>query len=625
MDELQKPANESMEFEVRPQKLRLRGGTIGLVALGLVAVLAVGVVAGALVNRAAAPQGDPLAKIMPADSILYFTMTTHPEEQDHYDVIAKAWKDSKEARQIESALGAAITASGFDWDADIRPWLGDRVAVGVVDLGGYDKPTAGDSGATDSLPRYRAPFFVVAVQTRDRAKSDAFLADFREARQTSLGSSRLFDETYRGIPIVYVVNDSAYMPEGEAYATVNDAIVFTLGSGNLKRVIDVALDGASLATDTDFRTSMEALPAWSVGAFYMDYGGYMDAMLTMTEGIYGSLSSVDGTDAAQQIDELRRQQREQAEKLSQMFRGLGVAMSYEPSGIRFDVALQFDLESMPESMRALYAVGLTAAPNRIFDAIPASAVLAVNMNDPAATWKPILSDRAYWSMLSTGTPPFGFNGEDVPAKIAEFEQKAGIDLESDFLDLLNGELALVVLPAADPARAGGDPYSFFPRLPFELAVVADSSDAARAAASLDQLAGALLDMAGQGSLQPLDSLPATALLGPDGGMILAYGAIDGRLVIGSNVDTLRAIDTADQAPLSADATFTSATSVLSPDRLTTAYARFEPVWQWFESASGSECAACNYLRPIQWMSISGDKLDATSGMMRETMHIGIQP
>ncbi|HEY4720761.1 MAG TPA: DUF3352 domain-containing protein, partial [Anaerolineae bacterium] len=140
--------------------------------LGVVAVA--GVAAYALINRAASPTGDPTANVMPANTMMCFSMTTHPDQQPNFNVVADAWKNSKEAKQLQSGLVLGVASAGFNWDEDIVPWLGERVGVGLVDLGGTDQSAPVTD--TEKTPTYRAPFFLVAAQTRDHAKSDTFLA-----------------------------------------------------------------------------------------------------------------------------------------------------------------------------------------------------------------------------------------------------------------------------------------------------------------------------------------------------------------------------------------------------------------------------------------------------------------
>ncbi len=637
-------SNESIDFEVRPRSLRLPGKKIGLLATGLAVVIATGILAAVVIGTATS-QEDPLARAMPPNAIAYFSMTTHPDMQPHFDAVAAAWRDSKEAEQLESALNSMLTFSDFNWEDDILPWLGDRVALGVVDLGGYEPPPADSSSGESSYGRYRMPFIVLAAQTRDQARSDAFLAAFREQRENNLPEgSAVFDEVYREVLIAYVANEAEYLPPyGEAWATVGDVVVaVTSGRDDLKKVVDAALDGTTLAETENFRVTMDALPAQNVAAFYVDYARFMDEMMALSSRTYEAFAGIqpgitgDADTWQKQIEEMRLRQdegRARLQEVLQAFGGMGAAMAYEPGGIRFDWVMQYLPDRLPEDMRELYSVSdLPPVSNRVFDSTPSSAILAVNMTSLAPKWSALL-DSPDWLNLAFGGFWFGgpFGGEaDMADRIAELEQSTGVDLSADLLDLFTGEMALVMLPESDqPEPPSDDPfaYAFFPRFPFEFAAMLDSTDAARAAGSLDKLFGALIQMTERGDrLQPLDSLPGSAVLDADGGVRLAYAVVDGRLVVASTVDTLRAIDAAGDSPLSADETFRTAMSALPAERLASGYVRLEPLWEaLFASPYTDSCEACNYLRPIQWMSFAGQAPGEAPGIQRGTLHIGLEP
>ena len=640
----QEKTNESIDFEVKPRSPRLPGKKIALLAAGLAVVIAAGILAAVVIGTASS-QEDPLARAMPANAMAYFSMTTHPDLQPHFDAVAAAWRDSKEAEQIESALNSMLTFSELNWEGDILPWLGDRVALGVVDLGGYEPPPADSSSGESSYGRYRMPFVVLAAQTRDRAGSDAFLAALREQRESNLPEgSAVFDEVYRDVSIAYVANDAEYLPPyGEAWATVGDVVVAVIsGRDDLKKVVDAAMDGTTLAETEKFKVAMDALAAQNVAALYVDYGRYMDEMMALTSRTYEAFGRIqsdltgDAGEWQKQMEEMRRRQdegRARLQEVLQAFGGMGAVMTYEPSGIRFDWAMQYSPDRLPEDMRALYSVSdLPPASNRVFDSIPSSAALAVNMTNLAPKWSALL-DSPDWLNLAFGGFAFGgpFGGETGMAdRIAELEEGAGIDLSADLLDLFTGEMALVMLPKADQPEPPADnpfEYTFFPRFPFEFAAMLDSTDAARAAGSLDKLFGALLQMTERGDrLQPLDSLPGSAVLDADGGVRFAYAVVDGRLIVASTVDTLHAIDAAGESPLSADETFRAAMSALPAERLLSGYVRLEPLWEaLFASPYTDSCEACNYLRPIRWMSFAGEAPGEAPGIQRGTLHIGLEP
>jgi hypothetical protein len=339
----------------------LPGKKIGLLVAGLAIVIAAGLLASVVIGTATS-QEDPLAHTMPSNVIAYFSMTTRPDRQPHFDAVAAAWRDSKEAEQIESALNSLLTFSDFNWEDDILPWLGDRAALGVVDLGGYDLPPADSSSGGSSYGRYRMPFVVLAAQTRDRAESDALLAAFRRQRESGLPEgSAIFDEVYRDVSIAYVANDAEYLPPyGEAWATIGDVVVAVAsGRDDLKKVVDAALDGATLAESENFRATMDALPAQNVASFYVDYARFMDEMMALTSRTHDAFAGFtpdaagDADTWQKQMEEMRRRQDERRARLQEMlqaFGGMGGAMVYEPGGIRFDWVMQYSLERLPRGV-----------------------------------------------------------------------------------------------------------------------------------------------------------------------------------------------------------------------------------------------------------------------------------
>jgi hypothetical protein len=161
------PMSEVQQFDVKlsqPRKQRLALGiVVALIVIGAVIAIAL-----AIANRSASPAVNSTMQVMPATTLMFASLHTQPVPNN---VIADAWKDSKVARQIESGLELALMQAGFSWEDDIRPWLGDRISFGVIDVGGVATPAV--SGLTP-FPQAQLPGMIVAAQTIDRVKSDAF-------------------------------------------------------------------------------------------------------------------------------------------------------------------------------------------------------------------------------------------------------------------------------------------------------------------------------------------------------------------------------------------------------------------------------------------------------------------
>jgi len=630
---MEEPQTQSVQFDVNLPKPG-PAGIIGkaLIAVGVIVVL--GIVAAFVISRTAATTADPTLNVMPAGTIFYVSLTTQPDRQPNYSAIADAWSDSKEARQLNSGLQIGLAQLGLNWEADIQPWLGERAAFGLVDM-----------GAPNDTGGYRSPFFVLAVHASDQAKAADFLAAFRKQREAEIKPSdymttTLGEENYRGIPIVYLTAEYSYRDDGPvdqlAYAPVNDLIVLSGSREHLKQAIDAALDGANLSKNEAFNQTMSVLPAQTVMALYMDYPKFMTAYMQLVTGIsstfdeiYSDVLTPPGATPSPEIlkmqeearlrreEQQRRQEKqlEQLQGLMQAMGGMGLAMTYDSTGIRFDSVGQYDVNRLPEQWRALYSVSLQPASGKVFETLPADSLVAMNAGNFGATLKQLL-DPASLEMMFGSLP--GMEKGEVEKALAEFKAKTGLDLSADVLDLLNGEFAFMMAPL--PQERTETPSD--PALPFELAALFDSSDAARLNANMDKLLAAIAAEDGSGiTVQPLSGLPYSAVLDEDDNVMFVYGVVDGRLVFGSTSDTLLGIQNAKAAPLANDATFKTAMDGLPANRLQTIYVNFSPLVQWIQSLSDDQCTGCEYLSHFKWLS-SGSEAPV-NGLQRGVMRIAV--
>jgi hypothetical protein len=612
-------APETTQFDVNLPKPRTHKVLIGV----LVAVLVlgtIGIAAAAIANRTAQSQGEVTANVMPPNTMLYFSLNSQATQLPNFNVIADAWKDSKEAKMVASGLEVAFSQTGLSWVDDVQPWLGERAAVGIVDLGGVDQ--AAGTGTS-----YRAPFFVIALQTKDRVKSDAALGSvLKQIGQTSGASTTT--ETYRGIPITYMGLGGSSTQGAGALATINDVIVLTMNGDQMKAAINAALDGQNLATSANYKTVMSSLPGQNAGAAYIDYNRYMDVLLQMTKSLQssydGSLSNLDAKQAEefkQQREKMQAQQEVQLAQLREMMKalgGLGMTMSYESTGIRFDTALQFDPAQMPAEQRQMYESALTPASGKIFASLPASAMLAVDFNLKGGILNKVLNP----DVLAAQFASLGVSKEDITAKLDEFQKLLGVNLQTDVFDLMDGDAGLAVM-LRDQQKSDAMSFS----MPLEAAVLLDSSDANKLMGSFAKVMQGLSALNGKGDVktQSLSGLPYSVIL-IDDKPTLTYGVVDGRFVMGTDSNTLLGIDNAEQASLANDATFKQATGLLPGNRLNTAYLNFQPLWNLINAQTKSDtganaAAVLNYLGHFKWVS-SGAEAPA-NGLSHGSLHIGV--
>jgi len=613
---MEEPQMQSVEFNVDLPKPKPHG-LIAKVLAGVGVLALVGVVAAVVISRTATPTVDPTVKVLPTDTMLVMSINTQTDQLPNYKAIAEAWAGSREANQVKSALELAFMQTGFNWADDVKPWLGERATVGLVDLGNYSRPSEADS--------MRGPTFFVVAQTRDRAKSDAFLANVRKELQRKIEPSdyvttTIRDDAYRGIPIVYLTSetnwsgDKPVVNETVAYATVNDVIVLTTSTDNLKKAVDAALDGKNLSLNANYQTAMGALPGQNAFAMYMDFNRYMQAAMDMTLGISTQLGQDAGDAAKKQQENLQK-----AMETLKAMGGMGLAMTYEPTGIRFDMAMQIDLAKLPEAQRKLYEESYKVAANKIYESIPAVAMVMLNGNNPAGYLKPFFDPNQ--------PDPFanfpGMKDGSFRDKVAEFEKLVGVNLNTDLIDLLNGEFAFIMVPKAQTVSDNPTAKS---DLPFEFALMLESSDAARVSATLDKMMQAIAAQSnGDVTWQSLSGLPYNVVM-LDGNKtpVLTYGVVDGRLVLGSTSETLLAIQNAKQASITGDATFKTATGLLAGNRVQTGYMNLQPLWTWIDSQAKDDSnvgAVLNYLGHFKWLSTGSGV--PSNNLIRSEVHIGV--
>ena len=624
---------ETTHFDVNLPKPRTHKVLIGVLVTVLVLGV-IGVAAAAIANRTAQPQGDAIAAIMPPNTMAYFSLNTHADQLPDFNAVANAWKDSKEAKMLTSGLELAFTQSGLNWESDIQPWLGDRIGMGIVDLGSMNNVTT-----------TAVPFFVIAAQTKDRTKSDAIMLDLiKQARSDTSSGQTSATETYRGVAIVYLNPDSTSAPAG-AMATVNDVLVLTPTGDQMKAVINAALDGQNLAASANYAAVMNTLPAQNAGGFYIDMPRYMDMYFKMLAAeqqrmgdvfdniytnVYSNTNATPDPNMQKQLQD-RQSQREaaralQEKQLEQMreamksMGGMGAAMSYEPTGIRFDAAMQYDPAQMSAAQRQVYESALTPASGQLFAALPASAIMAVDLNLKGGFLKTMLDPE----VLATQLASLGVTKEDITTKLDEFQKLTGVNLQTDVIDLLDGDAGFAIMPR-DQQKTDAMSYS----MPIEVALLLDSSNASKLTDSFDRLMHSLSALSPNGGVkvQSLSGLPYSVIM-LDDKPALAYGTIGDRLVIGTDSSTLQGIANANQASLANDTTFKQATGLLAGNRLNTFYLNFQSLWNLIDAqmpqsdtTDTGSTAVFNYLKHFKWLS-SGTEAPA-SGLSHGTLHIGV--
>src|SRR5215210_5788088 len=219
-----------------------RAALISLVCLSLAA---------AGCGSGAASGGDDPASAVPANAAVYVDATVRPDGELREDALAAAAKVLSESEQPK-----------LDYARDVKPWLGEKVALWAATSGGED--------------RFRGAIIASATDT--------------EAAQAAIdravkGSGKAFTErSYEGVD--YRAGD------GGAAGIIEDFAVFGT-EAEFKRTVD-AVEGDGLASDDRFEKATGDLSDDRLGTFYLDVRAVIDQ------------AARQDPEAAQQLEQVRR-------------------------------------------------------------------------------------------------------------------------------------------------------------------------------------------------------------------------------------------------------------------------------------------------------------------------------
>jgi len=276
------------------------------------ALVAAVVVAGYLLVFAVSP--DRTARAAPADSVAYATVylqLSAGQGMNLAELLGRVpgFADAAALEQkIHEIAQRLLGDAGLDYEGDLRPWLGDQLAVAV----------AGDE-LDDAQPGV-----VALIDVRD-----AELA--RDALERIVADSGVdyTTEEHEGVEV--------RIAEESAYALTTDLLIVGEQAASVRAALDADAGRApSLDEDAGFRTAMQRLPADHLASAYLDLAGLGAA-----------------TDAEEQLDG---------------YQALSMALLVERDGLRVVGSAPFDEAVASDAAREAFA--LATEPSSLADWMP---------------------------------------------------------------------------------------------------------------------------------------------------------------------------------------------------------------------------------------------------------------
>ena len=287
--------------------------------VSLLGITAVAFVAGYLLLFSVAT--DRAAALAPADSAFYANVYLQPstgQQMNLSELIGRLpgfADDASLDEKVDQVVQNLLSDTGIDYREQIKPWLGNQLAV------------AGWPRTDDVADSLADPMAVVIADVKDMDAAQDAVGDLVADAGASFTA-----ETYDGTEI--------QVSDGGSYAFVGDMLVIGESTEGIRAVIDVAGGAESLADQPDFAATMDSLEPDHLASAYVDIAAVGEAS--------GMAEQVSGVSTA------------------------GAVLVAEPDGLRLSGSAPFDEESAAASTAASFALG--GEPSSLVDWMPADTV-----------------------------------------------------------------------------------------------------------------------------------------------------------------------------------------------------------------------------------------------------------
>ena len=223
-----------------------------IASVTLIGLVGIAVVAGYLVLFAGG--GDRAATLAPANTVAYANVYLQPstgQQANLSGLIGRLPGFADEAAlddKIDQVVQNLLATTGIDYRADVKPWLGDQIAIAAWPTG------------TDAT---QAATVILADVTDPDAASSSIAAITADQGLT------FTTETYDGVEL--------QVADGTAYALVDGMLVVGNGADAIHAVVDTSGGADSLATQPAFTDAMDEQPNDYLASFYVDLAGFAEA------------------------------------------------------------------------------------------------------------------------------------------------------------------------------------------------------------------------------------------------------------------------------------------------------------------------------------------------------------
>lgn len=481
--------------------------------------------------------GDPVIASIPANTKMYIGIDLLNAQPDKLNRVVKpfaeasgsATKDTNAA--IQDLDKQLKESAGVTFSDDIMPWIGKTAGMSIQDIQ-LDK-----SGAPQKID------LLIAVQSRDNAKADAFLKKIKDSIESKSGK-KLTESTYANITIYSKkIETVGNFTDGFAFARSGDVVLLSMTDAGVQAAID-AQKGDSLAKDKAYLDLAEKLPKDRMMMMYMAPQKFID--------MYMALIKSNPSTAAAVTAETQQLIKEQYEKIA----GMGMSLTMVEAGLQMDVLATYIPEKMTAADKSMLSID--KSPLKTVNMLPENALVFAGGRLPTDYWKTVRDQ-----MIKMGS----ITQEEYDESMKQFEKQFKFNPDKDLLPYLGGEMMLAVMPSSQGLFQEYD-------LDLGLVMALESTDPAKMSASVDKLAAAMPALIGA----PLDRKEASGLTYYNykmaGAEIFAIGAGKPYLLLGTSGGVLENLF-ASKSSLASSARYQTAIKTLPSGTLPTLYLDME--------------------------------------------------
>lgn len=418
------------------------------------------------------------AQLIPQEALVTASISTDSEQWQQLQKYGTPETQGALDSQLKQLQENLATANGYNYEQDIKPWLGKTVMIAYLPSG------AGTAQASaTAAPFVKQPdLMVLPIAKPVEAKQVLEKAKLNQANQ-------LVERTYKGIQIRETKKSNA---PNYSVTVLDKFLVVTNNPKITERVIDVYKGAASVAAIPGYSQKMGKVNA-----------SHPFAQLFLNGPVFSAAIAANSKRALSPEQLAATQQRQ----------GVAATVTLEPAGMRFR-----GISWLKPNSTQKYTGGNTTS--RLARRLPGDTLVMFSGGNLAQLWQD-------YAQKTDSNSPTAISPNNLSTGV---KTALGLDLEQDLLPWMGSEFTIALIPASPEALTSpGNQQSV--QLGAGVVLMVEASDRSRAEKTLQQLDQI---MASRYQFQvektQIKGQPVINWISPLGGLNASHGWLEGNVV-----------------------------------------------------------------------------------------------